>query len=111
MFARRSLSTFANRLLQQELMPAAKAAAKKTPQQAIKSSCPAGTELRLNVYKDGKDPVALEDEKYPPWLWSILTPSNNKNPSPMEAIAQRKKVLRKNNRDRIKQNNFLKQLK
>jgi hypothetical protein len=34
---------------------------------------PAGTVLKgLNFYKDKQDPVAMADEEYPVWLWSVL---------------------------------------
>lgn len=37
---------------------------------------PAGTVLKgLNFYKDKQDPVAMADEEYPDWLWSILDKS------------------------------------
>ncbi len=43
--------------------------------QKVKSACPAGTTFKgLNVLKDGKDPVAMEDEKYPEWVWRLLEP-------------------------------------
>lgn len=40
---------------------------------AIVSSCPGGTTLTgLNIFKDRADPVALPDDQYPDWLWTIL---------------------------------------
>lgn len=37
------------------------------------SSCKAGTTLKgLNYFKGRDDPVALEDEEYPEWLWRCL---------------------------------------
>jgi large subunit ribosomal protein L54 len=37
------------------------------------SSCKAGTRLKgLNFFKGREDPVALEDEEYPEWLWRCL---------------------------------------
>ncbi|GAA5992251.1 hypothetical protein JCM10908_001839 [Rhodotorula pacifica] len=45
------------------------------------SSCPAGTVLKnLNFVKDASDPVALEDDKYPAWVWT-LTESARKAPT------------------------------
>ena len=39
----------------------------------VKSSVAAGTVLKgLNFMKNAQDPVALEDEEYPEWLWSAL---------------------------------------
>ncbi|KAF1840577.1 uncharacterized protein K460DRAFT_381344 [Cucurbitaria berberidis CBS 394.84] len=51
---------------------AAKAAEKKaTP--LVKSSIPAGQPLKgLNFLKNAQDPVALPDDEYPQWLWTIL---------------------------------------
>ena len=40
----------------------------------VLSSCPAGTILSgLAVLKNQADPVALPDEEYPSWLWTILS--------------------------------------
>ena len=37
------------------------------------SNCKAGTKLKgLNYLKGRDDPVALEDEEYPEWLWHCL---------------------------------------
>ncbi|OHF01299.1 hypothetical protein CORC01_03332 [Colletotrichum orchidophilum] len=37
------------------------------------SSCPPGTVLNgLNYLKNKTDPIALPDEEYPDWLWTIL---------------------------------------
>lgn len=37
------------------------------------SSVPAGTVLSgLSILKDQPDPVALPDDQYPAWLWTIL---------------------------------------
>ncbi|CAI1934077.1 hypothetical protein SEUBUCD646_0D04730 [Saccharomyces eubayanus] len=85
--------------------------------QAVKvvaSSCPAGTSLNLNIWKSGKDAQALEDKEYPSWLWSVLDAKQAvdhtaKDPGG-EALSQRKKNIRKANRQQIKQNNFLSQL-
>jgi hypothetical protein len=39
----------------------------------VKSSIAAGTPLKgLNFLKDRGDPVALADDEYPSWLWTIL---------------------------------------
>ncbi|CCC68828.1 hypothetical protein NCAS_0B07440 [Naumovozyma castellii] len=80
----------------------------------IKSSCLAGTSLNLNIKKNGKDPIALEDNEYPAWLWKVLeskAPKEASDLSEQEVLAMRKKQLRKENRKKIKQNNFLSQLK
>jgi large subunit ribosomal protein L54 len=37
------------------------------------SSCPPGTVLTgLSVIKDQPDPIALPDDQYPAWLWTVL---------------------------------------
>lgn len=39
----------------------------------IDSILPAGTVMTgFNVLKDGKDPIAKENDKYPDWLWTLL---------------------------------------
>jgi large subunit ribosomal protein L54 len=48
-------------------------AAKKKPTPLVKSSIAAGTPLKgLNFEKNKTDPVALPDDEYPEWLWTIL---------------------------------------
>lgn len=44
-----------------------------SPASAVpESSCPPGTVLKnLNFVKDSADPVALEDDKYPAWVWTL----------------------------------------
>ncbi|EJS44709.1 mrpl37p [Saccharomyces arboricola H-6] len=81
---------------------------------AAVSSCSAGTSLNLNIWKSGKDAVALEDKEYPSWLWSVLgskqTDEHAAKDPEGEALLKRRKNIRKANRQRIKQNNFLSQL-
>jgi hypothetical protein len=49
------------------------------PSPLVLSSVPAGTPLKgLNFLKNGSDPVALPDEEYPSWLWTLLTPKKKK---------------------------------
>jgi large subunit ribosomal protein L54 len=49
-------------------------AAKKKVTPLVKSSIAAGTPLKgLNFEKNKQDPVALPDDEYPEWLWTILT--------------------------------------
>jgi large subunit ribosomal protein L54 len=49
-------------------------ASKKKVAPLVKSSVVAGTPLKgLNFEKNKSDPVALADEEYPEWLWTILT--------------------------------------
>lgn len=71
------------------------------------SSCPAGTLLNLQIKKNGKESVALEDSEYPSWLWTVLDPKFQMSKLDNDPIAKRKKQLRKTNRANIKQNNFL----
>ncbi|KAF2634341.1 hypothetical protein P280DRAFT_278232 [Massarina eburnea CBS 473.64] len=50
-----------------------KEAAEKKTTPLVRSAVPAGTPLKgLNFLKDKTDPVAMADEEYPEWLWSIL---------------------------------------
>ncbi|OAL55911.1 hypothetical protein IQ07DRAFT_183129 [Pyrenochaeta sp. DS3sAY3a] len=47
--------------------------AEKKPSGMIKSSVPAGQPLKgLNFLKNAQDPVALPDDEYPAWLWTVL---------------------------------------
>ncbi|GAM90951.1 hypothetical protein ANO11243_089980 [Dothideomycetidae sp. 11243] len=42
-----------------------------------KSSIPAGQRLKgLNLLKGKEDPVAMKDEEYPSWLWTLLVDRN-----------------------------------
>ena len=79
-------STSAAQPFSEAITPAAKkdgnpaAPEKKAP--LIRSSVPAGTPLKgLNFLKDRQDPVALPDEEYPEWLWSILERQEQKGES------------------------------
>lgn len=100
------------------------------------SSCPSGTKLNLDIYKEGPEPTALPDDKYPDWLWKILEEqkqkkgiilnkdqieniaenfvTNNKDESKVNQINNdlklRKKQLRLQNRKKIQQNNYLSKL-
>ncbi|KAH3900567.1 related to 54S ribosomal protein L37, mitochondrial [Saccharomycodes ludwigii] len=76
----------------------------------IVSSCKAGTPLNLKIKKTGNDPVALEDSEYPDWLWTVLDPVVEEQALAKDPIALRKKAMRKANREKIKQNNFLSKL-
>jgi large subunit ribosomal protein L54 len=56
-----------------DLKAQAAEAAKKKVTPLVKSSIPAGTPLKgLNFEKNKQDPVALPDDEYPAWLWTIL---------------------------------------
>jgi large subunit ribosomal protein L54 len=55
------------------LKVAASDASKKKATPLVKSSIPAGMPLKgLNFEKNKQDPVALPDDEYPEWLWTIL---------------------------------------
>ncbi|KAJ2547581.1 hypothetical protein EV175_005163 [Coemansia sp. RSA 1933] len=69
------------------------------------SSAPHGTVLKgLNIYKEGKDPVALKDEEYPEWLWTIL------DNVPRENLSERE-VQRLDRSKAVKEANFMKSKK
>ena len=58
-------------------------------------------------YLKGQPPVlAKPDEEYPPWLWNLLKPKVYNDTSP--GSKGEKVMLRKANRQRIKEQNFLK---
>ncbi|CAL9736278.1 large ribosomal subunit protein mL54 [Monosporozyma servazzii] len=85
----------------------------KTTADGIKgnSSCPMGTKLNLGVWKDAKkDPVAKADNEYPEWLWHII-PSEGSNEVKLNPLVKRSKDLRQLNRNQIKQNNYISELK
>ncbi|KAK6348407.1 hypothetical protein TWF718_006203 [Orbilia javanica] len=66
--ARRFISTSLS--LQKENPSDAPAAAEKPK---VVSITPAGTVMKgINFNKKLKDPIALPDEEYPPWLWTVL---------------------------------------
>ncbi|KAJ1733395.1 hypothetical protein H4S06_001592 [Coemansia sp. BCRC 34490] len=69
------------------------------------SSAPHGTVLKgLNIYKDGKDPVALKDEEYPDWLWTIM------DEVPKEGLSEREGQRLERSKT-IKESNFMKSKK
>ncbi|TPX64477.1 hypothetical protein SpCBS45565_g05872 [Spizellomyces sp. 'palustris'] len=73
---------------------------------SVPSSCKEGTVLKgLNILKDGKDPVALADDAYPDWLWSLLDPPK-KDWTPEEQLSR--KYLRKLTKEKIKANSIAK---
>lgn len=76
-----------------------------------KSSCPAGTVLNLKVFKKGDEPVAKEDSEYPDWLWDMLDHKKTMDTLQSEDFLRwRKLQLSKDNRAKIKNNNFLSKL-
>ncbi|CAE6436105.1 unnamed protein product [Rhizoctonia solani] len=80
----------------------ATAAPTSTSSKAPISSCPANTNLTGLAWLKGQPPVlALEDSEYPAWLWTLL---DEKKPGDGTSKPER----RKQNRDRIKLQNFMK---
>lgn len=73
----------------------------------IVSSCLAGTPLNLQIKKSGPEIIAQEDSAYPEWLWTVLDPAIQEAKLASDPLKKRKKELRKQNRNKIKQNNFL----
>ncbi|CCJ28942.1 unnamed protein product [Pneumocystis jirovecii] len=72
---------------------------------SIKTLAPEGTILKgINIYKKGSDPVALKESEYPNWLWKIL----DEDSSILDKEIIKKKEYKKNNKEKIKTNNFLK---
>lgn len=76
----------------------------------VKSSCPAGTVMKgLNIMKDGTDPIAMNDEEYPSWLWELKARKKR------EWITEEDKLslgyLRSESREKIKNNTMLRKTK
>jgi hypothetical protein len=55
----------------------------------------------LNIYKNGKDPVAKADHEYPAWLWSLAEQKS------VEELPLKKRI-RKLRRAHIREVNALK---
>ncbi|KAJ1930339.1 hypothetical protein IWQ60_000360 [Tieghemiomyces parasiticus] len=69
------------------------------------SMAPEGTVLKgLNFRTDGKDPVALKDEEYPAWLWTLTDTVAS------EELSDRLR-LKRNNKERIKAANYMRKKK
>ncbi|ODV96920.1 hypothetical protein PACTADRAFT_24300, partial [Pachysolen tannophilus NRRL Y-2460] len=71
------------------------------------SICKAGTPLNLKVKKTGKEPVALEDDQYPEWLWKLLDEDHQRAQLEKDPVKKAKKLLRKQNIEKIKLHNFM----
>jgi hypothetical protein len=70
------------------------------------SSCPADTILPGVNYLKGQPPVvALADEEYPEWLWTILRPKVLEDDGPGGKLERTKR--RATNRQAIKDRNFM----
>ena len=71
------------------------------------SSCPANTLLTGLNYLKGQPPVvALPDEEYPPWLWTLLQPVVDTDSGP-GSLAEKRKMKAERTAN-IKYANFLK---
>lgn len=79
-----------------------------------KSAAPAGTVLKgLGFLQNKPQPVALPDEEYPSWLWSLLDADSGIKPGKKvevhikgESVSLDKRELRKKNRDSIRVSRF-----
>ncbi|WVR04656.1 hypothetical protein IAU60_001667 [Kwoniella sp. DSM 27419] len=101
---------------------AASSSAKPKPKgKAVASSCPPGTTLTgLSILKDKPDPVALPDDQYPAWLWTLLSDTSKAHKAAENEVElhkegeagfdveKEKKKLKNLNREKIKASNYLK---
>ncbi|KAN0123935.1 Mitochondrial ribosomal protein L37 domain containing protein [Russula decolorans] len=72
-----------------------------------RSSCPPNTVLvGMNYLKDQPPVLALPDEEYPSWLWKMLDKSELPDDGPGGKAEKHR--LRKENRQRIRDQNFMK---
>jgi large subunit ribosomal protein L54 len=62
----------------------------------------------LNYLKDQPSVVALPDEAYPDWLWKILLPKEFPPEEQGPGGAAERYRLRRENKERIKAQNFMK---
>ncbi|KAI8586299.1 mitochondrial ribosomal protein L37-domain-containing protein, partial [Geranomyces variabilis] len=70
------------------------------------SSVPEGTVLKgINILKDGKDPVAMADNQYPDWLWTLLEPKKTEWTDEEKLSI---KYLRTQTKEKIKANSLAK---
>ncbi|EGG13246.1 60s ribosomal protein l37 mitochondrial precursor [Melampsora larici-populina 98AG31] len=101
-FAIRSISSSSSR--HQKPIVSSSSAGQSTPISSVK----AGTPLKgLGIIKGVGDPVAKPDEEYPSWLWSLIEPGMGagKSDEPLRAI---RRELNRENRNKIRNSNFLK---
>ena len=74
----------------------------------VKSSCQEGTVLEGVQWLKGQPPIqALPDNDYPVWLWTILEPKVFEDEGVPGGKAEKVR-LRKINRQRIREQNFMK---
>lgn len=72
-----------------------------------RSICPPNTVLKgVTWLKDQPPVLALPDDEYPPWLWKLLEKKVLEDDGP-GGFAEKKR-MRKENRQRIREQNFLK---
>ncbi|EED79295.1 mitochondrial/chloroplast ribosomal protein L54/L37 [Postia placenta Mad-698-R] len=72
-----------------------------------RSSCPEGTILTGMSYLKNQQPVtAMADDAYPEWLWKLLEPKQLPDDGP--GGKAEKYMLRKQNRRKIRDQNFMK---
>ncbi|KAI8982821.1 mitochondrial ribosomal protein L37-domain-containing protein [Trametes punicea] len=72
-----------------------------------KSCCTENTVLvGLNYLKGQPEVLAMPDDAYPPWLWTLLQPKQIPDDGP--GGKGEKMRLRKANRQRIREQNFMK---
>ncbi|WWC59499.1 mitochondrial 54S ribosomal protein mL54 [Kwoniella dejecticola CBS 10117] len=87
----------------------------------VASAAPAGTKLTgLSILKDKPDPVALEDDQYPAWLWTLLDDTSKAHKVAENQVElhgegekgfdpiKEKRKLKNLNREKIKASNYLK---
>jgi len=75
----------------------------------VVSSCPTDTVLEGLAYlKDQPPVVARPDEEYPAWLWTVLAPKVYTADEQGPGTRGDRAKLRKENRERIKAQNFMK---
>ena len=56
------------------------------------SSCAPGTKLTgLNILQGKSDPLALKDEEYPEWLWTLLDKEGETNELSLKALRKQSK--------------------
>ncbi|WWD21529.1 hypothetical protein CI109_106015 [Kwoniella shandongensis] len=85
------------------------------------SSCLPGTTLTgLSILKDKPDPVALPDDQYPTWLWTLLDDTSKAHKAVENEVhlsqegqqgfdvVKEKRKLKNLNREKIKASNYLK---
>eukprot|EP00296_Roombia_truncata_P002191 JP438107.1.p1 GENE.JP438107.1~~JP438107.1.p1 ORF type:complete len:115 (+),score=22.07 JP438107.1:30-374(+) len=71
-----------------------------------------GKTIRVNVFKDQKDPEVLPDSEYPSWLFDLINPAENpslKDLNDMDYVAlpleMKRRSLRLDNRQTIRKAN------